>query len=418
MNPAREQRAILTVGQINAYVKQLLESDRILANIWVRGEISNFTNHYKTGHLYFTLKDAESAVSVVMFKSSAAKLKFLPESGMTVIVHGRVSAFPRTGQYQIYADVIEPDGVGGLFIAFEQLKRKLAAEGLFDAERKRPLPKYPSRVGVITSPTGAAVRDIINISGRRFPLSELIIFPALVQGEGASVSLAAGMKYFNTPDNDGKDRVDLIIIGRGGGSAEDLWAFNDETLARLVASSRIPVISAVGHEIDFTICDFAADLRAPTPSAAAELAFPDRRELERWLMGTYSRISSTTLMRIVNRRAALKKLAESRALTAPQNTIDDKRMQLASLSGSLDDRVGKILTGKRAKLAELTASIDALNPMRVISRGYAAVWDADGRLVKTVSDASAGESLTLRLSDGEIDAEITSVRPFGTNEGK
>lgn len=418
MNPAREQRAVLTVGQINAYVKQLLESDRILANIWVRGEISNFTNHYKTGHLYFTLKDSESAVSVVMFRSSAVKLKFIPESGMTVIVHGRVSAFPRTGQYQIYADVIEPDGVGGLFIAFEQLKRKLAAEGLFDAARKRAIPRYPSRVGVITSPTGAAVRDIINISGRRFPLAELIIFPALVQGEGAPISLAAGMKYFNTPDKDGRARVELIIIGRGGGSAEDLWAFNDETLARLVASSRIPVISAVGHEIDFTICDFAADLRAPTPSAAAELAFPDRREIERWLADAFSRLASATLTRVVNRRAALRKLAESRALTAPQNAIDDKRMRLVSLSDDLEKCAGAVLKEKRAGLAELTASLDALNPMRVISRGYAAVWDADGTLMKTVSGAKVGENLTLRLSDGEIDAEITSVRRFGTNESK
>lgn len=406
----RDKRAVLSVGQVNAYVKRIIDSDRILANIFVRGEISNFTDHYRTGHLYFTLKDEDGAISAVMFRNAAEKLRFIPEDGMKVILHGRVSAFVKTGQYQIYVDDIEPDGVGSLYFAFEQLKRKLAAEGLFDETRKRPLPRYPSRVGVITSPTGAAIRDIINISGRRYPLAELILYPALVQGDEAAASLISGMRYFNTPDENGGDRVDLIIIGRGGGAIEDLWAFNDEVLARNIAASRIPVISAVGHETDFTICDFAADLRAPTPSAAAELAFPDRNDLRRRFMNVITHMSLAMDSRINSERKRLDALARSRSLTDPRYIIDDRRMLLAALSDGLNLRMNSIVRDDRAKLGALTATMRALDPMAVISRGYSAVFGDDGKIVKSVGDVTAGKHLTLRVTDGEIDADVTGIR--------
>lgn len=265
---------ILTVSQLNDYVKMLIDSNPMLGNIWVRGEVSNLTFH-TSGHLYFSVKDEKSRVSAIMFRTNAVKLKFRPENGMKVVLHGRVSVFPRDGVYQIYVTSIEPDGIGALYIAYEQLRRRLEAEGLFDERIKKALPKIPSAVGVITSPTGAAVRDIINVTARRFPFAKIILFPSLVQGDGAESNLIEGIRYFNSARS-----ADVIIIGRGGGSIEDLWAFNSELLAREIRMSAIPVISAVGHETDYTICDFAADRRAPTPSAAAELAVPDAVELK------------------------------------------------------------------------------------------------------------------------------------------
>lgn len=265
----------LTVTQLNEYIKRLIDTTPQLSDVYVKGEISNFKNHYSTGHFYFTLKDEGGQLRSVMFKSFASKLRFMPEDGMKVTAHGRISSYVRDGGYQLYCDMIEPEGVGSLYVAYEQLKKKLEYEGLFDASRKKPLPKIPSKVGIITSATGAAIRDMINVCGRRFPFATLVLYPALVQGPEAPAQLISGMNYFNAAKN-----VDVIIIGRGGGSIEDLWAFNDENLARTVAASAIPVISAVGHETDFTICDFVADRRAPTPSAAAELAVPDTAELK------------------------------------------------------------------------------------------------------------------------------------------
>lgn len=279
-----EERQVFTVTALNEYIKMKLETDEALMRVFIRGEISNFTNH-KSGHFYFTVKDETSRIAAVMFRSSASKLAFIPENGMKVIVGGRVSAYVRDGQYQIYVDTLEPDGVGALYIAYEQLKAKLGAEGLFDEAKKKPLPRYPMRIGVITSPTGAAIRDIINILGRRFPIAEVVLYPSLVQGESAAPQLIEGLRYFNEKKN-----VNVIIIGRGGGSLEDLWAFNSEALVREVAASELPVISAVGHEIDFTLCDFAADRRAPTPSAAAELAVPERYELKRKLGNVTARL--------------------------------------------------------------------------------------------------------------------------------
>lgn len=399
-----DKRAVLSVGQVNAFIKQLIDSNRILSSLYIRGEISNFTDHYRTGHLYFTLKDEDGVISAVMFKSNADKLKFALKEGMRVIVHGRISVFPKTGQYQIYVDNVEPDGVGALYIAFEQLKRKLAAEGLFDVGRKKPIPEFPTRIGIITSPTGAAVRDMINVATRRYPPAELILYPALVQGDGASAQLISGVRFFNAQT--ARCKVDVIIIGRGGGSMEDLWAFNDETLARTIALSNVPIISAVGHETDFTICDFVSDMRAPTPSAAAELAVPDIYELKHRINSMSSQAELLISSRIKDEREKLSKLSKSRALTSPQNFIDDKKMLVSNLSNLLDSNMKLLLSNKKAGFSKVTASLDALNPLSVISRGYAAVYSRDGKIVKSVKHLDKGDRLNLRVADGTILAEV------------
>lgn len=403
---ADDNRAVMTVAQLNAYIKQIIDSDRILMNVWIKGEISNFTNHYKTGHFYFSLKDPDSLINAVMFKGAASKLTFLPENGMKVIVRGRVSAYVKSGQYQIYVEAMEPDGIGSLYIAYEQLKRKLEAEGLFSPARKRPLPKIPTRIGIITSPTGAAVRDMINITRRRFPYATLILYPSLVQGADAAPQLIGGINYFNAAKN-----VDVIIIGRGGGSIEDLWAFNDEGLARTVAASVIPVISAVGHETDFTICDFAADMRAPTPSAAAEIAVPDTAELKRKINNIVSHMELSLSKSVSQRRQELSRLKESRALTSPKNFIDDKRMAVLSLDSRLTSGMKLAITEKRAAFAGLTASLEALNPMSVISRGYSAVFGDDGKLIKSVKQINSGDSFTFRTTDGTVKGRAEEITP-------
>ncbi len=305
---------VITVSQLNRYVKSLLEGDGNLSGVMLSGEISNFVNHYKSGHWYFSLKDENALVRAVMFRSAAVRVPFVPENGMKVIVRARVSLYEKDGSYQLYADDMQPDGAGALQVAFEQLKARLQAEGLFDESRKRPLPAYPRRVGVITSETGAAVRDIINVLGRRYPLAEVVLLPTLVQGEGAPAQLCAALQRFEAMKAAEDTRTpDVILIGRGGGSLEELWAFNDETVARTVAACTIPVISCVGHETDFTICDFVADLRAPTPSAAAELAVPDCAELCQRvrLLGTAAaRAAETALTR---KRRMLTELTKSEA---------------------------------------------------------------------------------------------------------
>lgn len=401
----------VTVTELNEYVKRLIENADPLTSVYVKGEISNFKNHYSSGHFYFTLKDDNSVLRAVMFRSSAVKLSFVPENGMKVIAHGRISAFVRDGQYQIYVDGLEPDGVGALYIAYEQLKKRLEAEGLFDAARKKPLPKIPTRVGIITSPSGAAVRDMIQISGRRFPYAKLILYPSLVQGPGAPAQLMQGVQYFNRTRS-----VDVIILGRGGGSIEDLWAFNNEELARTVAASRIPVISAVGHETDFTICDFVADRRAPTPSAAAELALPETSELQRKIAHIIER-EKTVLRQLIARRAEqVQRLASSRALKSPMYLIDEKRMHLDTLTDRLclaESHSRDMLT---ARLAASVGKMEALNPLSVLSRGFSAVYDEKGSIVKTTAQMKIGERVTFRLADGEADAAITEIRC--TQEGE
>lgn len=397
------EKNILTVTQLNEYVKMLLDRNQMLASVYIKGEISNFVNH-RTGHFYFTLKDEGGTLRAVMFKGSNSKLKFLPENGMKVIVHGRVSGFVKSGDYQLYADDMEPDGIGSLYIRYEQLKRKLEAEGLFDASRKRRLPKIPSRVGIITSPTGAAIRDMINVTGRRFPFAKIILYPSLVQGDSAPAQLIRALDYFNETDS-----ADVIIIGRGGGSIEDLWAFNNEELARAVAASRIPVISAVGHETDFTICDFAADMRAPTPSAAAEIAVPDTKELKRKFSNVISKMELSLIRKLEVLKRRFETAAKSRALSSPKYMIEDKRMILLNTLERLDNSFAMNFEKKKQQFALGTAKLEALNPMSVISRGYSAVFLGDGTLVKSVNQVSLGEEFSFKTGDGEVGAVVTSV---------
>lgn len=399
------QSNIFSVSGVNEYIKSLIDSDTVLSDMTVRGEISNFTNH-KSGHFYFTLKDDSGVLRAVMFRSYASHLKFLPENGMKVIAHGKISLFVRDGQYQLYADTMEPDGIGALYIAFEQLKEKLAAEGLFAQEHKKPLPKYPSSIGIITSPTGAAVRDIINIASRRYPLARLVLFPCLVQGESAPKELCSGVRFFNE-----KHPVDIIILGRGGGSLEELWAFNDEKLARVIYASRIPVISAVGHETDFSISDFVSDLRAPTPSAASELALPDSAELSKYLISMSARMRALAEGSVKLRAEKLRLYEKKRCLTDLDSLTDDRRMTVLRLSERAEGAVKLAMEKKHRGFEALTAKLGALDPLSVIARGYSAVFASDGRLIKSVKSLSCGDEISFRATDGTATAVIKQLFP-------
>lgn len=395
-----EQSTTVTVSQLNEYIKMLLDSQPTLHRIYVRGEISNF-KEYSSGHMYFTLKDEDSLIRAVMFRGHAARLKFRPENGMKVVICGNVSVYPRDGQYQLYAESIDPDGVGALYLAFEQLKAKLAEEGLFDESYKQPLPAFPSRVGIVTSPSGAAVKDMINVAGRRYPSAELVIYPSAVQGSEAVPQLISGINYFSNTRS-----VDVVIIGRGGGSLEDLWAFNNEQLARAISACRVPVISAVGHETDFTICDFVADRRAPTPSAAAELAVPDTSELRYKISSLTDRYAAQLMNRISQSRRQLELIAGSRALSDPDTILNDRLVRLDRTLDDLDRAIAAKSSAKRSDLREIAASLSALDPLAVLSRGYGAVTDAKGKIVKSVADLDIGQEIYVRLSDGHAVAEI------------
>ena len=396
---------VLSVGQLNEYLKMLMDGNPLLSSVMLRGEISNFTNHYKTGHFYFSLKDESALIRGVMFRTYAARVGFVPENGMKVVVHGRVSVFPRDGQYQIYVDEMMPDGIGALYLAYEQLRRKLEAEGLFDQSRKRPLPQCPRRIGLITSPTGAAVRDMIQILGRRFPAAEVMLYPALVQGSGAPESLMQGLSVFA-----GQIPVDLIIIGRGGGSIEDLWAFNNEELARCVAASPIPVISAVGHETDFTICDFVADLRAPTPSAAAELAVPEQTEMRLSLQGAEEQMTARIQGLLQARRASLSLLSGSAVLRSPHRYLEDRAMAVAFLEKRLSHAAESRTEQARAAFGALTAKLEALAPLRVLARGYTAVFDQEKKPITQASDLQLGQEISIRFADKTANATVTGIR--------
>jgi len=396
------ESSIFTVEQLNEYMKNMIEADRSLSDIYVKGEISNFTNH-KTGHFYFTVKDEKSVLKAVMF-GGASKVGFMPENGMKVVLHGRISLFVRDGQYQIYCDGIEPDGIGALYVAFEQLKAKLEAEGIFDQRRKKPLPKIPNSIGIITSPTGAAIRDMINVITRRFPMAKIVLFPALVQGANAPGQLASGIKFFNA----GGAEADLIIIGRGGGSLEELWAFNDENLARVVFSSKIPVISAVGHETDFTICDFAADLRAPTPSAAAELAVPDSGELKRQLSNAFKKMELLAAGKISGYRERVKNYENANVLKNPMNIIDDKRMGILQIEKNLAAQLKIILGEKRSQFVMRSSKLEALNPLSVLARGYSVAYSGE-KIVGRLADVEIGSAITVKVSDGRIEANVNAV---------
>ncbi|MBR3754737.1 MAG: exodeoxyribonuclease VII large subunit [Clostridia bacterium] len=397
---------VLTVGQINTYIKSIIDGDPNLNYIFVVGEISNFTNHYRTGHYYFTLKDESSAIKAVMFRSSAQRIKFVPENGMRVILRGRVSVFERDGQYQLYVDDMQPDGAGALNLAFEQLKARLEAQGLFDASRKKPIPEIPERVGVITSPTGAAVRDILNVLGRRFPLAKVVFCPVQVQGVSAAPQIAQAIDLFNR-----YNAADVLIVGRGGGSIEDLWAFSEEQVALAVSRSSIPVISAVGHETDFTICDFVADLRAPTPSAAAELAVPDRAEQRAYVSGLMLHASGLIRQEISEQKVRVNTLSQSRVLKNPLETVEIGRQTLDSLLNRLLFAQKAGFSSSASRFAEACAKLDALSPLKVLSRGYAAVYSG-GKITDSAEKTDMTKNISVRFADGEIECKPLEKKLF------
>ncbi|MBO7273347.1 MAG: exodeoxyribonuclease VII large subunit [Clostridia bacterium] len=394
------ERQTLSVTQLNEYLKMVLDGDRVLSNVFVRGEISNF-KLYSSGHAYFTLKDDAGQLKSVMFRSYCSRLIFKPEDGMRVIAHGRISVYESSGQYQLYVDDMQPDGAGSLAMCFEQLKRKLAAEGLFDESRKRPLPPMPWRIGVITSPSGAAVHDIINVLGRRFPAAQMILYPSEVQGAQAPAQLISGVEFFSMTG-----LVDVIILGRGGGSAEDLWAFNDENLARAVASCGIPVISAVGHESDFTICDFVADRRAPTPSAAAEIAVPDMGEILRGFASLKVGLQTSMQKRITQEKRFLEQLTASRVFSRPDQMLDGFRMRLDECEANLNRTVNQALFQKRQNAAALAGKLQALNPLSILSRGYATV-SKDGVALTSIKQIHDNDTLDIRMADGSVRATVS-----------
>ena len=395
----REQ-TVLTPSQVGQYIKQWMDRDRLLSGLLISGEISNY-KVYPSGHHYFTLKDGEGALRCVMFRGDAVSLRFRPSNGMRVIAAGRITVFPRDGQYQLYCVRLTPEGVGDLHLAFEQLKERLAREGLFDPAHKRPLPRFPSMVALITSPAGAAVRDMVRILGARWPLARIRVLPVRVQGEGAAEEIAAALQWAN------ENRVaDVIITGRGGGSMEDLWAFNEEVVARAIYRSQIPVISAVGHEPDVTIADFVADLRAATPSNAAELAVPDQNEIYGALLGDDGRLRGAITFRLDRYRQALDRLATSRPMREPASYWKDKRLLLDYQSRQLCHGFERCLAGRREELARLSAALDAMSPLRVLARGYAVARGEGGQVVSSVEQVRTGERLELTLSDGTLDCQV------------
>ncbi len=394
------EATVLSVTQLNTYVKSIIDSDMLLRNVFVVGEISNFTNHYRTGHYYMTLKDENAAIKAVMFRSANQKLRFMPESGMGVIVRGRVSLFERDGQYQLYIEDMQPDGVGALNLAFEQLKNRLAAEGLFDEKYKKPIPQRCRKIGVVTSATGAVIQDIKNVVSRRYPLAEIVLSPVEVQGQNAAPQIAEAIYDFNS-----KSDVDVLIVGRGGGSLEDLWAFNEEVVARAVFNSEIPVISAVGHETDFTICDFVADLRAPTPSAAAELAVPDVREDKAFLSTVIYQNEACVLEKIETEKARLDIITERLKFRSPAAIIDEKLNTVDLLYTKALSCFERKITLETARLSQIAVGLDALSPLKVMSRGYSLALK-DNQIIASVNNVKTGDILTVKFFDGEKECEV------------
>lgn len=394
------EKGLLSVTQVNEYLKMMMDGDRVLSNVFVRGEISNL-KVYSSGHVYFSLKDETGQLKAVMFRQQAMKLAFRPSDGMRVIAHGRISVYGANGQYQLYTDELQPDGAGSLALRFEQLKRQLQAEGLFEESRKKPLPPMPMRIGVITSPSGAAVHDIMNVLGRRFPLAQMILFPSQVQGAEAPQQLMLGIEFFTV-----SALADVIIIGRGGGSAEDLWAFNDEVLARAIAACPIPVISAVGHESDFTICDFVADKRAPTPSAAAELAVPETDALLATLQSVGSRMGAALEKRIREEHRVLSRIASAGVFAHPERLLDVHRMKLADREEDLLRAMTQLLQQRKNDLQRAAGELRSLDPLSVLSRGYAAI-SREGATVSLASALALGDRLDVRFTDGVVHATVT-----------
>ncbi len=387
------QLPVYSVSQVNGYLKELVDGDPLLRGLLVRGEVSNY-KCYPSGHHYFSLKDEQGSIRCVMFRGDAARLRFKPVNGLSVIAYGRVSVYPRDGQYQLYCTQLMEDGRGALDRAFEELKKKLEAQGLFDPDKKQPLPAYPRRIALVTSPAGAAVRDMIRILRQRWPLTEVLVVPVRVQGEGAAEEIAAAIHQVNN-----RDDIDLIITGRGGGSREDLWAFNEEPVAWAIALSNIPVISAVGHEPDVTISDYVADLRASTPSNAAELAVPDQQQERQRLEGLTLRLRQAMEVQLDRDRKELRRLEQSRVLRNPVAVVDDQRMRLDGVQRRLAMALERTLRRGRVELAGLAGRVDAMSPLKVLSRGYA-IAKAEGRAVTTVEQVQPGQAMDVLVADG------------------
>jgi len=398
---------VLSITQINEYIRTLMDSDTLLAGLAVRGEISNY-KMYPSGHHYFTLKDEGGALKCVMFKGNAMRLKFRPENGMKVIAMGKISVYPRDGAYQLYCTTLVPDGIGDLYAAFEQLKSKLATQGLFDQNHKKPLPEYPGVIGIITSSAGAAVHDMLRILGKRYPLAQVRVLPVRVQGVEAPGEIAAAIGYANY-----YKLADLLIVGRGGGSIEDLWAFNDERVAHAIYQSEIPVISAVGHEPDVTISDFVADLRAATPSNAAELAVPDQDALRQNLDAMSSVMSNLLVRQIKNARRQLITLSRSPSLRSPEQYLIQRRKCLELLRGRVYTAQTRVLNAHKQKYIAATAKLDAMSPLKVLSRGYSMAQNEKCEVVRSVKQIQIGESLSVTVSDGEITATVMSIKENG-----
>ena len=392
---------VLSVTQINEYIRGKLDGDALLNGVAIRGEISNY-KVYPSGHHYFTLKDESSALKCVMFKGNAMRLRFQPDNGVKVIAMGKISVYPRDGAYQLYCTAMAMDGIGDLYAAFEQLKAKLAAEGLFDPAHKKPIPKYPATIGIITSSAGAAIHDMLRILRKRYPLTDVRLLPVRVQGVEAPGEIAAAIRYANY-----HRLADLLIVGRGGGSIEDLWVFNDERVAYAIYESQIPVISAVGHEPDVTISDFVADLRAATPSNAAELAVPDQDALRQNLDAMASTMAATLQRQLKNARQHLNVLSQSPALRSPTGYLDKKRTDLELLSNRLLSTEHRIVDGKNRQFVALTSKLDAMSPLKVLTRGYSMTQTDGGEVVKSVSQVQKGDTIRVTLSDGTIQAAVT-----------
>ena len=390
----------ITVTDLNKYIKGRIDNDEMLNNVLVKGEISNFKNHY-TGHMYFTLKDENSLIKCVMFKTYTTHLSFMPKDGMKVIVLGGVSVFERDGVYQIYAKAMKEDGLGNLYVAYEELKNKLSNEGLFDEKYKKPIPFMPKTIGVLTSNTGAVIRDIINVSTRRNPNVNIRLYPVPVQGNGAGEKIAEGIEFMN------KNKLaDVLIIGRGGGSIEDLWPFNEEIVARAIFNSEIPIISAVGHETDFTIADFVADLRAPTPSAAAELAVANIDDVRETLKAYNNRYKVSLKKRIELMKMSYEKCMTRQAFKNPTQKINEQYMLIDMKVKSLQNSVLLKIKEDKTKFVKEVAKLDALSPLKTLTRGYSIISKQDGKIAKEVKDLSQGEKVSIRLSDGKVDAQV------------
>jgi len=388
-----------TVGELTQYIKDLLEFDPELQNVSLEGEVSNFSRA-ASGHLYFTLKDSEASIDCVMWRSAAARLTWEPEQGMAALARGRVSLYPPRGRYQLYVDVLRPAGLGDLHARFEELCNRLRAEGLFDAERKRPLSPFPSVIGVVTSPQAAALRDILNVLQRRYPLVRVLLAPTLVQGDQAPAQIVSALQTL-----DARDDVDLILVVRGGGSLEELWAFNDERVARAIVACRHPVVSGVGHETDFTVADFVADLRAPTPSAAAELAVPDRHDLDRQIGAWVDRLDASMERRLDQMRRSLEQQQRAFQRLSPRARVDAHRQEVDDLTRRAGRAIANTLVLRRSALTGLGARLATLSPLATLERGYAIVRESDtGVVVRSVGQVSAGDLVSIRVQDGEFDA--------------